>query len=304
MAQRLRQHPPLIGALTALLVVLSAAPGCSERSTGPGRGSPAQTTLSTGATTSSAPLAPEPAMTVFAPLGQDIADPSADAVGQYLDLLDQVEKKARADLSDFAVLPDGAGVKAESEKWTALFLSDAASPSQPGLTVRRSAHRAEGDLPDVLRQEYDLSFEQGKGLPKVTVHLVLEETVSWIRIRPLVAGLDLRATPVAARLSWLSWLASRVLRLQGTHRGRADEDAPHTWVFHYKDVEEGARFSTDASQTLFVMWSWADRVDGGIRGGQPYFLGFKHIEPASGKLISLNPDHWFDGKCWDTYRRR
>lgn len=243
-------------------------------------------------------------MTVFEPLGQDIADPSADAVGQYLDLLDQVEKKPRADLADFGQLPDGAGVKAESEKWMARFLLDAASPDQPDRAVRRYVHRAEGDLPDVLRHEYDLSFEQGKDLPKVAVHVVIEETVSWMRIRPVVPGLDLRATPVAARLSWLSWLASRVLRLQGTHRGRADEDAPHTWVFRYKDLEEGARFSTDASRTIRVMWSWADRVDGGIRGGQPYFLGHKHVEPASGRLVSLNPDHWFDGKCWDTYRRR
>lgn len=297
MAQRNGQHN--LRTIT-LVVALLTAPACLERPRGTGHGSHANTSR----TTTSSQGSSGRLVTALNPLEQDTSDPSAEAIRQYIDILDKVDAKNRTELTDFGQLADGPEVKLDSETWARRFLSDAASPYRAGLAVKRSTHPTEGDLPDVLRHEYDLSVDQESNLPSVTIHMVVEETVGWIRIRPTRSDMDLRTVTVPNRVAAIGWIAQRVLRLQGTHRGRTNEDAAHSWVFLYKNLEEGARFSTDPSQRVTVMWSWADRVDGGIRGGQPYFLGHKHHEPAGGKLIFLNPDHWFDGKCWDTYRRR
>ena len=80
------------------------------------------------------------------------------------------------------------------------------------------------------------------------------------------------------------------------------DDKPYSWVFHFPPaLQEGARFSTNAEANPRFMWSWADRVDGGIDKGRLYFLCFKKSEATSGRMITPNGQHWFDGKCWDVY---
>lgn len=71
----------------------------------------------------------------------------------------------------------------------------------------------------------------------------------------------------------------------------------------YGSLDEGARFSTSRGTNAKLMWSWADRFDGGIANGRVYFLGFKKHEPANGRLVFLDAQHWFDGRCWEPYRR-
>ena len=181
-------------------------------------------------------------------------------------------------------------------------MSDAANPYRPGVAVERSFHSAtDGDW-DALRHEYEVVFDEGRDLPRVMVHLVVEESVHCIWIRVRRPDLDLHALPSDQRAAAIAWLAAKVLRLRGTHLGKSADHEPHDWVFGYRTLDEGARFSTAPDKTIFAMWSWADRVDGGVRGGQPYFLGHKNIEPTDGRLIFLNPHHWFDGQCWDAYR--
>jgi hypothetical protein len=76
-----------------------------------------------------------------------------------------------------------------------------------------------------------------------------------------------------------------------------------TWPFEFAGmIEDGSRFSTDASLEPLVMPSWASRVDGGIRAGHLYFVCFKKRQSGDGRLIMLNSHHWFDGKAWAPYQ--
>ena len=94
-------------------------------------------------------------------------------------------------------------------------------------------------------------------------------------------------------------LASRILKMHGTMVGPDLKDAPYEWTFHFPaDIGEGVRFSTNPESACDRMWSWAYRVDGGIHEGRLYFLCFKKREMTSGKMVTLDGQHWFDGKCW------
>jgi hypothetical protein len=42
--------------------------------------------------------------------------------------------------------------------------------------------------------------------------------------------------------------------------------------------------------------------DGSIEGGRLYFLGFKRYA-GTGRIVILDAQHWFDGKCWAPYAR-
>ncbi|HWL85444.1 MAG TPA: hypothetical protein VNO21_06560 [Polyangiaceae bacterium] len=74
------------------------------------------------------------------------------------------------------------------------------------------------------------------------------------------------------------------------------KDTPHVWTFLHGPLVEGSRFSTAPEEEEFRMWSWSDRVDGGILDGHLFFLGFKHIEPFHGRQMFGQSLHWFDGK--------
>ena len=233
----------------------------------------------------------------------EIADPSAEYVAAWLATVSELERAPFEPLASFDRLPDGAGVLADSRTWAGRFLTDAASPYRQDLEVRRSIHPAAGDLPDVLRQQYALAFREDPSQPPFVLDVDLMETAAWLRVEVRPRGVELAKVDEAERVRAVSWMAARVLRLHGVHRGRDDQDQPHEWVFSYRRLDEGARFSTNPAQDQFAMWSWADRVDGGIGPGQLYFLGFKHHEPAGGRKILLDQKHWFDGQCWAPFRR-
>jgi hypothetical protein len=234
-------------------------------------------------------------------------DPSADLVAAWLHVGAAAARASFVALPTFDALGDGAGVKSDSETWAGRLLTDAASPYRAGgqarLDVRREMHAADGTLPDLLRHQYAATFREHADQPEFVVDLTVTETVAWLRIDVRPRGVDLATADDAERVRAVAWLAAHVLRLRGVHRGRDDSDTPHAWVFSYERMDANARFSTAPNQDLFTMWSWADRVDGGFAEGQLYFLGFKHHEPAGGRRIRLDQNHWFDGKCWAPFRR-
>jgi hypothetical protein len=241
-------------------------------------------------------------MTTMKLLDDEPRDSSSEHVLQYLKALEEADKDGFTELADFTALPDGARVRMDSETWARRFLTDAANPFRPDLHARRSIHRSCNGLPDVLRHEYAIALARGLDPRPVKVHMTVDETVGWLRIEARPADFDLAKLSADQRAPAIAWLAEHVLRLRGDHRTHQQEDARYAWEFLYRTLDEGTRFSTDPGQLVVTMWSWADRVDGGIQHGQVYFLGFKQRAPVNGKLVRLNPDHWFDGKCWDTYR--
>jgi hypothetical protein len=221
----------------------------------------------------------------------------------------KVEAAGFVPLRDFSELPDGELVKQESEKWMRRFLLPVASPYRDGVVITRSVHRARGGLPDVLRHDYSVQIVDTSAKRSV-IHVVISELVDEIRIEVERVGEQLLELPPAQRLGRMEWLAQSTIQLRGTHRARlavmddpATWEEPHVWTLEFGSLEEGARFTSNRKKNMLTMWSWADRFDGGIARGKLFFLGFKQIEPANGKLVFLANDHWFDGKCWSIVRQ-
>jgi len=67
-------------------------------------------------------------------------------------------------------------------------------------------------------------------------------------------------------------------------------ELPHT-------IDEGACFSTDEGAEPLLLAAWTERVDGGVRGGQLYFLFYKKVPQRVG---FRSDERWFD----DPIRRR
>lgn len=231
---------------------------------------------------------------------RDVPVHDADVVNQLLGILDRAGRGGMVPLHGFSDLSDGARVGQSSEMWTSRFLGEAANPYR-APDVQRSVHHADASGPDVLRHRYSASLPPDGGGPPIRVQIVVEETASYLRIATERPDLDLRRAPASARPAAVGWLVSGLLRLLGTHRGRGGEEVPHRWVFMYTDLDEGARFSTDFAKHILTMWSWADRVDGGVTNGQVWLLCQKRYEAMNGRLVFLDDMHWFDGLCWKGY---
>ena len=122
--------------------------------------------------------------------------------------------------------------------------------------------------------------------------------------RHLKSGADELATMNHRdKLKRIDDIAHRILAMAGTRLGDDYQEHAFLWRFLFpQEIREGTRFSTDPGKDVDGMWSFADRVDGGIRNGRLYFLLFKRREPTDGRRIFLSAQHWFDGKCWEPYR--
>ncbi len=222
-----------------------------------------------------------------------------DASGEEVDACEQlwaaIERKAMWPLSGFERLPDGKRVEDDSRRWTSHFLTDDANPHRPGQRARRTFLCASADWPDVLRHELSISYDD------IVLDIQITETARWLRADIARRDFDLREMPEPRRAAAIAWMFARVLRLRGVHRAPDGRDAAHAWTFLHGRLDEGARFSTAAGVDQFTMWSWSDRVDGGVRGDHVYFLGFKHHQPLNGRMVVLDGDHWFDGRCWPAH---
>ncbi|WP_394849795.1 hypothetical protein LZC95_20350 [Pendulispora brunnea] len=243
---------------------------------------------------------------IMKPWEPGVEDVSLKAVRSFDRGFSDADTQGYQSLTDFTALPDGARVLAESQQWSSRFLTAPLNPYRRDIDVRRSVHRAVGELPDgspdVLRHEFAVSVPDEANAPPVALTVTIRETIDAMRVDVHRPGIDLLTLPAERRLEAISWLAERVLRLHGTHLGSNRQDVTYTWVFRYRALDEGAHFTTAPEKDALGMWSWADRVDGGITNGDVYFMGFKQISPTDGKLIALDPMHWFDGVAWNRYR--
>jgi|ERR1022692_1409829 hypothetical protein len=216
------------------------------------------------------------------------------AISRWLDAMRLAEPRGYVEMQDFHELPDGARVEQNSMSWSEKFFTAAANPYHQKLSVRRSVHHATPDTFDVVRHKYDA----------VGKRLVVDETVNLILITVEQPLDDLLTKGEGEKRNEINKIAGLLLKMSGTMVATNLQDAPYLWVFRFPaTIRKGARFSTNPEADPRRMWSWASRLDGGIHEGRLYFLCFKQRESTSGRIMSPDSQHWFDGKCWAALER-
>jgi hypothetical protein len=212
-----------------------------------------------------------------------------DRVGAWLNMIDRAEGAWIAQ-TDFTALPDGATVRQDSEKWCGIFLKPEVNPHAANPAAALAIHHATADTADILRYDY--------GLTKMRLRLY--ETVDFVLLRIEEGGEDILKVSPDKRRDAIAAMAGLLLNPPPAAKAGRPEA---TWSFEFSGIiEDGSRFSTDASQEPVVMPSWASRVDGGIFAQHLYFVCFKKRQSGDGRLIMLNSHHWFDGRAWAPYQ--
>jgi len=223
-------------------------------------------------------------------------DRSRASVDIALNIYDRTPSEGFQPLHHFKQFEDGASVELESRRWHKRFLRPAANPYEHRAGVKRSYWPHTANTVDVIRHEYVAG-----GLPLV----VLETNVDFVVVvnRPVN---DLLTLPEREAFARIDELAERLLAMEGTYRSMETMSlVPYRWAFQYPPgIGEAWRFSTNFNANALRMWSWAYRMDGGIRNERLYFMGFKKYEETDGKMIMLSPQDWFSGDCWKPYRDR
>jgi hypothetical protein len=227
-----------------------------------------------------------------------VDDPSEEQIRAFRSALARAEAGGFKPLANLARLPDGARVEGDSRDWSERFLRPAFDPWRTPSKVDQRGHEATPDTPDVLRHALEVRIQEAPDKPPIVFAVTVTETVRYLRVDVEPRGLDLLALPVDQRATAIAAIAERALPMRGTYFGGMGELKPYEWAFQYVSLDEGARFSTNPGVDEMRMKSWTERVDGGIEGGHVYFFGFKCHAPSSGRLVLLDPQHWFDGKCW------
>jgi hypothetical protein len=219
-------------------------------------------------------------------------DRSREALDVWLPMLERARLGDYVPLAGFQQLSGGSGVETDSRLWSERFFSSGAGPYAAGVEVKRSVHATTADTVDVLRHEYNAGgFE-----------LVVHETGEFMMITVERGMGDLLRLTRRDQVIQIEQAAMRILAVRGTFIGQDMEPQAYHWVFQFPpSITEGTRFSTDASKDVSMMWSWANRVDGGIHDGRVYFMAFKRREATDGRRVFIDMRHWFDGKCWAPY---
>ncbi|MFO0761139.1 MAG: hypothetical protein U0359_31970 [Byssovorax sp.] len=219
-------------------------------------------------------------------------DRSREAITSWMEVLGRVRADEYAPFVNFQQLSDGAHVEADSRRWSARFFSRAANPYEAGVSVTRSVHMSTPTTFDILRHQYST----------MGLDLVVLETVNFMVIIVERGAVDLLTGSRNDQITRIDRTAGQVLAMRGTFLGENFEEQAYEWMFRYPPtIVDGARFSTDIGKDVSWMWSWANRVDGGILNNRLFFMLFKKHEPTDGRIIFLDPRHWFDGKCWAPY---
>ena len=222
---------------------------------------------------------------------QDQVAETDDLVGAWLNMIDRAEG-AWIPHPDLASLADGSAVKQDSEKWCGTFFKTEVNPHLANPTATLTVHEATADTADLIRYDYGASG----------MRLRVYESVDFAVLRIEEADVDILKLSQDKRSAAIAAVAARLLAKPATANGGAVARA--SWPFKFpQSVEDGSRFSTDASQEPLTMPSWTSRVDGGIHAGHLYFLCFKTRQSGDGRLILLNSHHWFDGQAWAPYER-
>jgi hypothetical protein len=219
-------------------------------------------------------------------------DDGKAVVAATLDLLRSAQNEPYVRLNAFEDLPDGARVQLESETWAQRFFTADATPYRRFTRIDREVHHATEAAPvDLIRYGY-----RAQGFD-----LVVREAVSFEHVEIRGGADDLLTLPVEARGRRIHEIARALFKVEGTYDFNGTP-RPYAWAFAFPDeLGEGAQFRTSNKDPMW-MWSWADRVDGGIKAGHLWLLLHKRRESTSGRNVWLNDREWFSGHCWDAYR--
>lgn len=197
--------------------------------------------------------------------------------------------------SGYDSLDDGDAVELDSRMWAQRFLRPDASPYQEGTEVRRYIHHATTETDDLIWHGFvvDNSIE-------VTV---IESAESYlIRLKPTQGTVLGRHDTESESL--VEGLAESVVALTGTYDDAFGQQVSYRWTFVYDPpMREGSLFTSGPDSDPFVLTSWTERLDGGIKDDVLYFHGYKVHGAGDGRNVSLSGKHWFDGKCWEPYDR-
>jgi hypothetical protein len=178
-------------------------------------------------------------------------------------------------VADLRALPGP--LRADSRMWCRRFFAPAADPHLVAKVAL--AARAKSGTPDLLRHEYAVGG----------FHVAAVEsrsfTVVWVA--PTTGRFDVLSDD--AKKTFVQRAAEALINLR---------DAEHSWTLPVPDrLSEGVRFSTNPDKELLFMGRWTERMDGGVRGGNPYFLLFKKV----GQIVGFyNDEEWFE----DEFRAR
>jgi hypothetical protein len=251
-----------------------------------------------------APAKPSPIGEATRPMaGTSIMNPSSepfppgtqDSVAYYTALVDRVKPASWRPFSSFRQFLDAERVEHDSRQWAERLFRPNTSPYRV-TPVQRTVHHATDDTFDLLRHAYRVKVKDR------VLGLEVLESVEFVLVRVAPEG-GLVSGGEAALASDIADIANSVLRMEGSAVGPMGEDEPYVWSFQYeRPLGEGSRFSTAPAAEPLMLRTFAGRLDGGIRGGVPFFLAYKIHPRSGGRLIALNGFHWFDGKCWEPYQ--
>jgi hypothetical protein len=235
-------------------------------------------------------------------LQMPIQDPSVEKLAFWQKAFDEMKAQQWRPLPSVKSLPDGARVELESRRWSARFLRLPFDPWRTTAPVERLAHDATADTPDALQSRFAVRDDSAADGPPSQYMVSVIETTYCLRVDVAQEGMNLSALrSEGQRAEAIANLAERVLPMRGTFEGGMGQPIPYEWSFQYDSLNEGAHFSTSPNTDVVWMKHWTDRVDGGIHGGRVFFTGYKKW--VSGRIVILDPGHWFDGKCWEPYAR-
>jgi hypothetical protein len=217
-----------------------------------------------------------------------------EATDKVLAMLARLAPDAFVELPRFDELRDGAAVEQDSRTWAARFFRAGANPYEATPAPRRTAHVASADSADLLRHELGLG-ELG---------LTITESVRWVLVSIHAPNLPELGANDHATAQAIADLGEQVLLMAGTHRDPFGQVANYQWTLQYQaPLREGSRFTTIPLAEPRLLRSYAERLDGGIERGLPFFLGYKARPSGDGRLVFLDARHWFDGECWEPYER-
>ncbi|MFT3766427.1 MAG: hypothetical protein QM820_13080 [Minicystis sp.] len=182
--------------------------------------------------------------------------------------MDEVAEDGWACVRDLSEVP--AQVRADSVYWCDHVLLPEVNPHDLP-DVEHAMHYGDGRSPDLIRHMYT-----AKGLD-----LDVVEGRNFLCVRVSRRSLDVLALPDGERPAAVSRAAAAIFR------------EPLTFC-HCDSVADGSIFCTDACADPRVLTSWTERAEGGIRGGELWFICYKRIAQLVG---FSNPAQWFSDTC-------
>jgi hypothetical protein len=187
---------------------------------------------------------------------------------KWIDAVDEARAEGFDELGAPGDLP--AGARADSLYWSRAFFAQGAGPYEPSQRVRRAIHRATARTPDLVEHEYE-----ARGL-----HLTVTEGRSFMLVVIAKDSLDILALPEHLRTGAVARAAAALFHADCLD-GRCFL-VPET-------TSEGVFFSTNPDADPRLLGAWRDRIDGGIRGGELFFLLYKRLAWMTG---------WLNGSEW------